>query len=563
MPNWDDGDDQPLELDLDYGWNTANATPTPAPPPRLEAPQPLPDPSFGDADDDSLDLEPLDLDAHTPTPGPSSDVAIAFVDDLASPPVRAPSMPPGRAPSVPPMTRPIEAPPSSASPMGAAPFAPPGFDDAPLELDVPAPASAAAPESSGDFTCPKCGRPQPPSDTCGGCGVIFAKLKAGRAPSGVSAPAIAAPPIAPADAPIVQGDPVEPGPPVVAGVADGATVDKAFWPGVLRCLVAPFNGLGALWLVILTVVLVVASVLGGFKGLILKLGYIGLLANYFAMCASQALNGERTAPELKKPNDIQSEYVLPGLALIGLSLILWMPAILTMGSIVLGAVPSEAAALDEDAPVEEQIDGWNPDEVFRFPDGDFREFEFGDPPAIAKRSDGNWVKVIPDEGILLIIGPDYDPASGDPFGGQDSLYGEDGEVAMSSEDAEDAAFADAWAELDVPVGKFILFLLFCFLALYYWPMGLAVAALGESIVRTFNPVVVLGCAARAGLPYLVVVGAGFVVVMIAMLIASQLSWVLATIVTLASVGYNAGAQGFLMGWIIASNPELEAAVSGS
>lgn len=552
MSGWDGSDDPPLELDLDYSWNTPDDAPKPAaaPPPRAPAPAPpprtaqrLPDPAFGSADDDSLDIEPLELDDGTPMP------TIGATPNQRSSPVLRPP-----------------------------PSAPPMPEDPHLELDVPgADASIAddlaAPPPAGGFACPKCGFAQSVGLTCVACGIVFAKIKAPRETSGVGAPPRATSGVAAtpgvAAAPVMMGAPVEAAPPVLdvldapSPIVTGpARIDGSFWSEVLTCLIAPFKGMGALWLVILTVVLVVAAFLGGLKGLLLKLGYIGLLANYFAKCAGRAMDGERSAPPLEKPNDIQSEYILPGLALIGLSLILWTPAIFTMGSIVWGAMSSPAAVLDGDAPLEEQIDGWNPDEVFRFQDGDFRTFAFDDVPAIVKRSDGNWVKVIPDEGILLIIGPDYDPRSGDPFGGQDSLYGEDGEVAMQSDVDEDAELAAAWAELDFPVGKLLLFVLFCFLALYYWPMGLAVAALGESIVRTFDPRVVIGCAVRAGLPYLVVVGAGFVVVMLAMLIASQLSWVLATIVTLGSVAYNAGAQGFLMGWLIAKDPELEAAVAG-
>ncbi|MEQ8277672.1 MAG: hypothetical protein RMA76_00765 [Deltaproteobacteria bacterium] len=495
------GDDDPLELDLDYNWNKpAEAE---KPPPRAATPHPLPDPAFGSDDEDSLDLEPLDLGAT-----PIAD----------APPATAPVH----------VTNPPE-------------VAPPPIDDL-----APPPRAAEA------FACPKCSFPQPPSDTCVACGVIFAKIKAGRAPSlaGAAPPA----PLAP-EVPVLAGTPVEPPP----AEAEPVSVPQPQAGTIGQCLVAPFNGMGALWLLILTLVLVLASWSRGLRGLLLKFAYIGLLANYFAKCAGQAYDGDYTAPRLEKPNDYKGELVLPGLALIGLAILLWLPSGLMLGSIVADAL-TPTVALDDSEPLEERIAGWNPDEVFRFPDGDYRTLSFDDPPAIVKRSDGNWVKVIPEEGILLVIGEDYEPSRGDPFG--DSLYGADGELAMDETYDEDEAFAKAWEALDIPVGKLLLLFLFGLFALYYWPMGLAVAAFGESIGRIYNPVVVIGCAVRAGLPYLIVVGAGFAIILVATLIASQLSWMLATFVTLLSVAYNSGAQGYLMGRLVASDAQLEAAIRG-
>jgi hypothetical protein len=85
----------------------------------------------------------------------------------------------------------------------------------------------------------------------------------------------------------------------------------------------PFLGKGALWIPLLVAVLIVSSLpLFPFRRVVL-LAFIGSLASYFANALAVGLDGEVRPMELPRLESFRASFVLPGLALLGLTAVLF------------------------------------------------------------------------------------------------------------------------------------------------------------------------------------------------------------------------------------------------
>jgi eukaryotic-like serine/threonine-protein kinase len=415
--------------------------------------------------------------------------------------------------------------------------APPPVEEPKEEASAPPPAPQAAPEQ---IVCPKCGRAQAPSESCTKCGIMFAKAARGEAHGGVR---------------VIVGRPEQPKeekeekPPA-------PKPQGSFWPSFSAALLVPVRGRGVLWLPILGLLLAVASLSWSVYGILLKLAYVGLLANYFAKSVARGLEGEALAPDLKKPSSIKAELILPGLMIVGLAVLLWGPPTYLTGRILFGMIEEQQQAILDDLERSEGEDAarlpvemWNPDEVFRTLSGEFIELKEGDDPKIVKRHDRRYVKVYPGEGVIVLLPLTWDPGQPDP-----TLEAGHDPTALPTEE-DQLSFGKLVGRAQIPPASATLVLLLVLFAFYYWPMALTIAALSGNLFGVFNPFLVLSHAAKGGSEYAAIAIIGLGIAGFAFVMAMQLTllWMIALV--LGAIGYLAGVQGYLMGRLVASRPD--------
>ena len=396
--------------------------------------------------------------------------------------------------------------------------------DIPIVRGNPLPAEA---------TCPKCGQVQPPAPSCVRCGVIFAKLKPRSGGMG-SGPA----------QPVLRDleDPVR-GP----QVEQRRPAPGAFARELVPAFTFVFRGRGALWLPLLGALAVPSTLMGGVMSLGLTAAFMGLLATFFAKSMASGIEGEAASPALPRFDAYRSEILYPGLAVLGLSIILFILPVwrgVALGGALLAQTMSalEAASAESASPIQE-LD-W--DEVFMDQRGRFYSPKDSDRPGIYKRADGSWVEVIPEEGVLVVQPKGYQPAGK----ARDELELLESELPPPP---------PPWTP-SIPAGPFALFLLAALLPFLVWPMALTVAGASSNVLEIFNPVAVVTRAFSAGAPYLLVVAVGAVLITgwitcaLVLVVGGAVGW--APVLILAGLGQVASVQGYLMGALIRRKPDL-------
>jgi hypothetical protein len=330
---------------------------------------------------------------------------------------------------------------------------------------------------------------------------------------------------------------------------------EPFATSIARAFAVPFLGKGALWIPLLLVVLIGGAIFPGRWGWILDLAFLGMLANYFAKALAVGLDGEYRSPDPPRINNFNAEFVLPGLAFLGL--LVALSALPMYQAFRIGEsmqrtweASAEAGAKRFDERPDVKTEALNPDEVFLDANGQIVHPKGDDRPMILKRSDGRWVRVEPAWGVVVYV-PGNDPANAAQLGAP----GAGGAGAASEASASPPLSASA-----IPVGQALLFLVLLMLPFFYVPMALAIASAGESVIQIFNPAHVMGAAARGGLAYVAVVMVGWVAMLVPTVFAGKMmlagGLLAGRAIFLGGLGYTFAVQGYLMGCLARGRPEM-------
>lgn len=296
-------------------------------------------------------------------------------------------------------------------------------------------------------------------------------------------------------------------------------------------------------------------------GTLLKVAAFGLVCRFFAAGLTVGLSGEVSSPPLKWPSSFYAELVAPSFTMLGLAFALSIVPYTLVSNLVERRVEAAERAAEKartDAEARFEVED---DEA-----GDFEPFEPGEtflvgktsrmirsdePPLIAKRIGGGYVKIYPVNGYLVSLPPGWRPGTPDPTERSDPSFDPvDAAEEQLREARETSALAlllDGKIEWSFQLGLAVLLFLFAF---FYWPMAIAAAANG-GFGKAFDPREVLPAAFRGGPRYVVIVALGFTFVVIPPLAAVKLGLAPGALV-LASIA-GIGSVTMHYGWVSAVN----------